>query len=230
MPRKSLEQRAQEVTKLLAGRQLDALPKYVLRQVELLEKGLGLSSGTFLGYSARTRQRYISGAKAGRTAKQTREREAQAKRESRARKTRIVAATPQQDPRWKRVLHLRSELQAEGINVVAGVHTQMDRMGHHDLYSDASLVEHVKVYGFTYVIERMEHQLAAVQQYNQSGGRDRGIGRDAMMQQFGTAASRDFAASRSKFLDDDERWFWYHASMLHYGPPKLYYPPGKGPK
>jgi hypothetical protein len=112
---------------------------------------------------------------------------------------------------------LRDELRAEGINVIAGPGTVTDQIGAHDLYSDESLVQHVKVYGFPYVITRMEHQLAAIQQYNQSGGAARSIGRDEMMTQFGTIASRDFAASRDKAFDTDERWYWYHASHISYG-------------
>lgn len=221
MPRKSLEQRAEQVTAQLAKRQLDALPKYVLREVELLEKALGLSSGTFLGYSARTRRRYLEGAKKGRTAKQTRERERELKREAKYRKTRVVARTPRQDPRWARVVYLRDELKAEGLVTYAGPDTQMDRLAWHDLYSDDSLVEHITVYGYDYVLERMEEQLQAIQEYNQSGGRSRTIGRERMMRQFGTRASRDFKMSRPDvFDDDDERWYWYHASMLSYGIPR----------
>lgn len=217
MPRKSLAQRAEQVTQLLVGRDLDALPKYVLREIGRLEKALGLGQGSLLGYSARTRRRYVSGAKAGRTAKETREREAALNRQRRARKTATAAPTVRQDPRWQRVLWLRDELREEGINVTAGPATAVDRIAAHDLYSDDSLVQHVTVYGFPYVIDRMEHQLAAIQQYNQSGGARRSIGRDEMMRQFGTRASRDFAASRDKFLDDDERWYWYHASLYSYG-------------
>lgn len=217
MPRKSLAQRAEQVTQLLAGRNLDALPKYVLKQVSLLEKALGLQAGAFLGYSPRTRRRYTAGAKAGRTAAQTREREREVTRQRKARKAAIPAPTVQSDPRWQRVLYLRDELRIEGINVTAGPNTAVDRIASHDLFSDVSLVEHVRVYGYPYVISRMEHQLRAIQQYNQSGGFNRSIGRDEMMRQFGTRASRDFAASRDKFLDDDERWYWYHASQLHWG-------------
>lgn len=217
MPRKTLAQRAEQVTQLLVGRDLDSLPKYVLREVGRLEKALGLSGGTFLGYSERTRRRYVSGAKAGRTAKETREREAALSRARRERKRAAVPTSVQNDPRWRRVLWLRDELRIEGINVTAGPNTAVDRIAAHDLYSDESLVQHVTVYGYPYVLQRMEHQLNAIQQYNQSGGMQRGIGRDQMMRQFGTRASRDFAASRDKFLDDDERWYWYHASMLSYG-------------
>lgn len=217
MPRKTLAQRAEQVTRLLAGRNLDALPKYVLKQVGLLEKALGLNAGAFLRYSPRTRRRYTAGAKGGRTAAQTREREREVARERKARKAAIPAPTVQSDPRWRRVLWLRDELRIEGINVTAGPNTAVDRIAAHDLFSDASLIEHVRVYGYSYVISRMEHQLSAIQQYNQSGGLQRGIGRDEMMRQFGTRASRDFAASRDKFLDDDERWYWYHASQLSYG-------------
>lgn len=217
MPRRTLAQRAEQVTRYLAGRDLDALPKYVLREIGLLEKALGLGSGSFLGYSARTRRRYLSGAKAGRTAKQTREREVALSRAAKARKRASLPTTPRQDPRWSRVLWLRDELRTEGINVTAGPATAVDRIAAHDLYSDDSLVQHVTVYGFPYVIERMEHQLRAIQQYNQSGGAQRSVGRDEMMRQFGTRASRDFAASRDKFLDDDERWYWYHASLYSYG-------------
>lgn len=220
MPRKSLADRAQQVTQQLAGRDLSALPKYVLKQVGLLEKALGLGQGSFLGYSERTRRRYIAGARAGRTAKQTRERETALARVARERKRAAVptrAASVRGDARWKRVMWLRDELRAEGINVVAGPATVTDQIGAHDLYSDESLEQHVKVYGFPYVITRMEHQLAAIQQYNQSGGAARSIGRDEMMTQFGTIASRDFAASRSKAFDTDERWYWYHASHISYG-------------
>ncbi len=218
MPRKTLAQRATQVTQLLVGRDLDALPKYVLREVRLLEKALGLDTGTFLGYSARTRRRYTEGAKAGRTAQQTRERETTLARERKQRKQATSGPTSVRgDPRWQRVLWLRDELRIEGINVLAGPNTATDRIAAHDLYSDESLVQHVTVYGYPYVLQRMEHQLAAIQQYNQSGGANRTIGRDEMMRQFGTRASRDFAASRDKFLDDDERWYWYHASQLSYG-------------
>lgn len=221
MPRKSLAQRAEQVTQLLVGRDLDALPKYIAREVGLLEKALGLDAGVFLGYSARTRRRYTAGAKQGRTAQQTREHEREV---TRARNERKRAAAPTRaaksvraDKRWQRVQYLRDELRIEGINVTAGPNTAVDRIAAHDLYSDESLIEHVKVYGYPYVLERMEHQLNAIQQYNQSGGLNRAIGRDEMMRQFGTRASRDFAASRDKFLDDDERWYWYHASYLSYG-------------
>lgn len=217
MPRKTLAQRAEQVTRLLVGRDLESLPKYVLREIGLLEKALGLDSGVFLGYSQRTRRRYVSGAKAGRTAKQTREREATLSRERKERKRASVPTSVRSDPRWARVLWLRDELRIEGINVTAGPNTAVDRIAAHDLYSDESLVQHVTVYGYPYVLDRMEHQLAAIQEYNQSGGMQRGVGRDAMMRQFGTRASRDFAASRDKFLDDDERWYWYHASQLSYG-------------
>jgi|SRR5215210_4387621 len=217
MPRKSIADRAEQVTQMLAGRELDALPKYVLRQVGLLEKALGLTTGSLLGYSERSRRRYLSGAKAGRTAKETRERETTLTRERRERKKTVVAPTVQGDPRWQRVMWLRSELRAEGINVIAGPATVVDKIAAHDLYSDESLVQHVKVYGFPYVIGKMEHQLRAIQQYNQSGGARRSVGRDEMMRQFGTIASRDFAASRDKSLDTDERWYWYHASLYGYG-------------
>lgn len=217
MPRKTLAQRAEQVTRLLTGRNLDSLPKYVLREVGLLEKALGLGSGSLLGYSARTRRRYLSGAKAGRTAKETREREVTLTRAAKARKRAPAQATLRQDSRWTRVMWLRDELREEGINVTAGPNTVVDRIAAHDLYSDESLTQHVTVYGFPYVIDRMEHQLRAIQQYNQSGGARRSVGRDEMMRQFGTRASRDFAASRDKFLDDDERWYWYHASMYSYG-------------
>lgn len=221
MPRKSLAQRAEQVTQLLVGRDLSALPKYITREVALLEKALGLDAGVFLGYSARTRRRYTAGAKAGRTAKQTREREAAVARERKERKRAAVPTSAprsvQSDPRWQRVLYLRDELRIEGINVTAGPNTAVDRIAAHDLFSDESLVQHVTVYGYPYVLDRMEHQLRAIQQYNQSGGMNRSVGRDEMMRQFGTRASRDFAASRDKFLDDDERWYWYHASQLHWG-------------
>lgn len=217
MARKTLAQRAEQVTQLLVGRDLDNLPKYVLRQVGLLEKALGLDSGAFLKYSPRTRRRYTAGGKAGRTAKETREREATLAKQRKARKRAVAAPSVQSDPRWRRVLWLRDELRAEGINVTAGPATQVDRIGAPDLFSDDSLVEHVKVYGYPYVIERMEHQLRAIQQYNQSGGLNRSIGRDEMLRKFGTHISRDFAASRDEFFDDDERWYWYHASQLSYG-------------
>lgn len=217
MARKTLAQRAEQVASMLVGRNVDALPKYVQKQVLLLEKALGLGEGSFLGYSERTRRRYISGAKAGRTAEQTRAREREVSRVRREAKRAKPSTSVRGDARWARVVWLRDELREEGINVTAGPATQVDRIAAHDLYSDESLVQHITVYGYPYVLERMEHQLRAIQQYNQSGGMQRGIGRDAMMQQFGTHASRDFAASRDKFLDDDERWYWYHASLLSYG-------------
>lgn len=216
--RKTLAERAELVTQLTRGRDLEALPKGILKQIELFERALGLTPSAFLSYSKRTRQRYVGAARKGRTAKQQREYENELKRARVARKRAgMPATTVQGDPRWKRVQHLKRELVIEGMIVLKGSDTQTDRLDFIDLYSDDSLVSHITVYGYPYVLDRLEHQFRAIRQYNTSGGKSRSIGRKGMEAKFGTTNRRDFAASPKAFYNEDERWYWYHATHYYYG-------------
>lgn len=209
--RRTLEERAARVTELIKGRDLTQLPKKTLVEISRLQKALGLDRD-FLSYSTRSRQRYIQAAKQGRTAAQQRQVERQVRRQRESTKLPRAAASIKGDHRWKRVTSLVRELKTEGMNVRKGDNTYTDDLDYDDLYSDESLEAHIRVYGYPYVVGRLEHQYAAIRQYNTSGGKARSLGRDDMRKQFGTLARRDFAASERSGYTTDERWFWYHAS------------------
>jgi hypothetical protein len=208
MARRSLPTLAAAAQKALA-RGADTMSGRGRRDVGVFARAVGVSEETFLGYSARTRAQYIQAAKHGRTAKEERER-VQTRRKERVR----VRTEIRGDARWARILELRTELLAEGIRVIAGPLTGMDRLKYENLYSDDSLQAHVITYGFDYVVRRMEAQYRALREYNQSGGLKRETGRNNMMVKFGTVAVREFAASDA-VEDDDERWYWYHASTVY---------------
>lgn len=218
MARLPLATRAQRLSDRLKGRSVDQLPPSTRSEVDRLARQMGTTPDTFAGWSERTRRRYLAAARRGETVDQVR---AADRAKARTRRERKRAVTPPtgvgpEKVLWDRINYLVSELKAEGINVVRGDLTLTDRLDYEDLYSPDSLRDHVEMYGFDYVIARLEHQLRAIQQYNKSGGRNRSIGRAEMMRRFGTTVQKDFRATAYNFSDDDERWFWYHASMKTY--------------
>lgn len=193
----------------IAKRNLDQpLSKTGRQEQDRFARAIGVDPAKFASYKPSTKRRYIRAAQKGQTAAQYRAQE----KDKRQRRQ----AARQRDPRWTRIDDLVKELKAEGMVVIAGEHTLTDRLDYEDLYSDESLRAHVEIYGFDYVIARLEHQYRALRQYNTSQGRNRSIGRAEMMRQFGTTVQRDFRASGFDFTDNDERWFWYHATSVYY--------------
>lgn len=189
--------------------------KRAQRDLAVFSRAIGIAPETFAGYAPSTQRRYVAAAKKGRTAEQERARvrEVRAARRVKQRESRNL---PSAGPEWRRLIGVREELYAEGLNDEAGPDTAMDSIGARKLYEDDSLEAHIRVYGIEYVIDHAESQLAALKQYNQSQGRDRTLGRQRMMAKFHSLDKEVFGASAA-VEDEDERWYWYHSSSaLHY--------------
>lgn len=221
MARLSLSIRAQRLAESMRGKSWSdpsRLTKAQNTQIRLLAKQMGVTEERLRSYKPSTRSKYMSAAKKGLTAQQMRERDRTLRR---LRKKTPVSPKRRADLNrdWSVITRLRDKLFEEGIRVTDddGI-AKRDRLDFFDLYSDESLRAHLRTYGFDYVRTHMEGQLQAIKQYNQSGGRERIIGRRRLQAAFGTVAVRQLRASQTH--DEDERWFWYHA-RLHYGDVKI---------
>lgn len=220
MARIPLSTRAERLRERLRGRPSDQpLPKSVRTEQDRFARSIGYDPDKFNSLKPATKRRYINAARKGQNASEYRRsqyekrRMRDATRQTRVQSSQLVTS----DARWARVQYLVTELKAEGMVVVAGEHTLTDSLDYEDLYSDASLQEHIIVYGWDYVLARLEHQYRAIRQYNTSGGLNRSIGREEMLRTFGTTVQRDFRATAYNFADDDERWYWYHATSYFVG-------------
>jgi hypothetical protein len=190
--------------------------KRAQRDLAVFSRAIGITPEQFTAYAPSTRKKYISAARAGRTAAEERARVREQRKERENRKRRSTAPTPgtgiRNDPRFAELQRIRDELYEEGYNDEAGDLTQTDSIAALKLYSDDSLEEHVKVYGFDYVLDHARGQLAAVQAYNRN---DRSVGQARIMERFHALDLEAFAASAA-VEGEDERWYWYHTSTLHY--------------
>jgi len=196
--------------------------KRAQRDLAVFSRAIGVAPETFAGYAPSTQRKYVAAAKKGRTASEERARvrevrKARAEKKKREQQPTGVSKTSIRNTvEWRRLIAVRDELYAEGLNDEAGPDTAMDSIGARKLYEDESLEAHIRIYGIDYVIEHAESQLAALQQYNQSQGRDRTLGRQRMMAKFHSLDKEVFGASAA-VEDEDERWYWYHSSSnLHY--------------
>lgn len=183
----------------------DDVPKATQRLIGRLESALGLDRPLHT-YSERTRSRYLSAAKSGRTAKQQREHE---KAQRHLREEQKAGRGLTRDPRWREVTELRDKAVEMGLVLRKGPDTDTDEIDSPDLLTDDALQDHIKVYGYDYVLRHMRPQIEAAEEYRSSAGSQRKIGRTRM--------NRHFAASPSVKDRDDERWFWYHTSGYQYG-------------
>lgn len=218
MPRKTPQQRAIRVENLLKGRDLDSLPKYVMREVEFLAEDLGISAEKFLSYKPSTRAKYIRAAKRGQTATDMRRRE-QSRRAVRKEQEEIAYhGDPQNDRQWAEVIRLRDAIRSHGLNTTKGEFTRTDKLDQYDLLSDESLVRHIIVYRFPYVLNNLRKMLANIQRDPAPRRKAGRAARTRWMKKYGDKMARDFAATSDY---DDERWFWYHTGpTLYYGPVK----------
>ena len=215
MARRSLQTLAVAARQVRSG-DVSAQPKGVQRDVGVFARAIGVTPETFYGWAPSTRLKYIRAAEHGRTVAQERARLRTQRAVSEAKKrSKGAPSGVQADSRWARVKFLQSEMEIEGLNTTPGPETGIDRLGYEDLYSDESLIEHIKVYGYPYVLDRMEQQYRAIREYNTQGELRATIGQDEFRSRFGHLARRDFAASDA-VADDDERWYWYHANSLHF--------------
>ena len=188
--------------------------KRAQRDLATFSKAMGIAPETFAGYAPSTQRKYISAARQGRTAAQERERVREVRRVRKQRNLppRTGGSGIRNDPRWRQLIEIRDKLYEEGFNDTANDFTKTDQVDAPNLYSDESLEKHITIYGYDYVIDHASSQLEAVQAYNRN---DRGVGRARIMERFHTLDLEAFAASAA-VEDEDERWYWYHASTLHY--------------
>lgn len=187
---------------------LSALPAAIRDDLDTLGQELGIDWPHFRSLSLATRRQYLAGFRRGETVADQKRHRAQRERVRRQQRKGFGITS---DARWSDVIRLRDDLYGEGIDVIAGANTHTDDLDYEDLYSDESLIEHIKVYGYEYVLRHMHGQLDAIIEYNQSGGRKRTKGRTRMRRRFGSRVIKDLRASGA-FPDVDERWYWYHTS------------------
>ena len=172
--------------------------KRAQRDLAVFSRAIGITPEQFTAYAPSTRKKYVNAARAGRTAAQERERvRVQRKERTERKKREQVTGTGvgngiRNDPRFRELQRIRDELYEEGYNDEAGDLTQVDSIGAPKLYADDSLEEHIKVYGFDYVLDHARGQLAAVQAYNRN---DRSVGQARIMQRFHALDLEAFAAS-----------------------------------
>lgn len=200
MARLDLATRAGRLAENLAGRSLDALPKYLQRDLERFARAIGIEPATFIGYAPSTRQRYIRAARQGRTAAQERERVREQRRVRAERKKAQPPDQPNVDRRIAEIKRLQQWLIEWGIDTTRGEHTQVDVLRSQVLLSDEAIEAHIRTYGVNYVLEHLRAM--------KLGARDKRV-----------ATARWQAFKASDFYPDeeeDERWFWYHAVSLHY--------------
>lgn len=201
MARLDLATRAGRLAENLAGRSLDALPKYLQRDLERFARAIGIEPTTFIGYAPSTRQRYIRAARQGRTAAQERERVREQRRVRAERKKAEPAKVVSLEQRkYDEIKQLQQWLIEWGIDTTRGEHTQVDVLRSQVLLSDEAIEAHIRTYGIDYVLQHLRDM--------KLGARDKRV-----------ATSRWQAFKASDFYPDeeeDERWFWYHAVSLHY--------------
>jgi hypothetical protein len=199
MARLDLATRAARLADNLAGRSMDALPKYLQRDLDRFTRAIGIDVATFTGYAPSTRRRYIHAAQQGRTAAQERARvrEQRKAREVKKQSVKVVSADQR---KLDEIRKLQKWLIEWGIDTSKGQYTQVDKVRAEVLLSDEGISAHIRVYGIDYVLEHL-----------------RGMKEGAIDKRVATARWQAFKAS--DFYPDeeeDERWFWYHAVSLHY--------------
>lgn len=189
--------------------------KRTQRDLAVFSRAIGVTPEQFTAYAPSTQRKYVAAAKKGRTAAQERERVRgvrAARVERKKQETQTAPSNVRNDPRFRELQQIRDRLYEEGFDDRAGDLTQTDDINAYRLYADDSLVEHVKIYGFDYVLDHARTQLASVEAYNRN---DRSVGRDKMFQRM-RALDLEALAASAEAEGEDERWYWYHASTLHY--------------
>jgi hypothetical protein len=195
MARLDLSTRATRLANSLAGRSIDALPKYLQRDLERFTRAIGIDVETFTRYAPSTRQRYIRAAKQGRTAAQERER-VRAQRAARPKKTK-TEKTGGIKTRRQHIKDLQKWMIAHGMDATRGEFTKMDDLRSENLLSDDAIDAHIRVYGEEYVYVHLLQM------------------KNAMIdKRFATAQWQAFKASDYYVDDVDERWWWYHSSAI----------------
>lgn len=196
MARLDLSTRAARIAESLAGRSLDALPKYLQQDLERFTRAIGIDVNTFTGYAPSTQRRYINAAKKGRTAAQERER---VRQQRAARPKKPKRTVPARKTKLEQITELQQWLLRHGLNTELGTYTKTDNLRSQVLLSDEAIEAHVRVYGEQYVLDHLKNM------------------KEAMIdKRFATARWQAFKASEYYQDDVDERWWWYHSSALHY--------------